>query len=470
MRLSSMHVIHFGPDGWCARLGEGEDFNDDNVARVADAAGAFWAGNHPGSTIYIGYDTRREAARFARLAGEVIASHGLRVLVSGEACPSPAVAWAINHDPASFGGLVVTASHRPGDYLGIRLREADGCASPEQNCEFVEQLVESGPTDARGEVELVDLTSPYVEALRATVDASLIGPAHLRVVVDPMYGSARDVFPRVLSEMGVEVHAIHTDPVSDFRGIHPEPVEPWVDECEQAVVETGSSAGLVCDGDGDRVGAIDETGSFVGAQKILNLLLWHLVKDRAEKGRVVITLSGSESTRRLAKKLGCSLSVTPIGFQWVHGELRHGDVILGGEETGGIMIPSHMPARDAIAVHLLLCELMATTGQSLGELLAQCDREVGHMDFARRDLRLDAASIQTLRNVLPGVNPASLAGKEPCGVTHADGLRLAFDDGSWVLLRPSNTEALVRVYAEASSVVDRDALLDAGCALARGKF
>lgn len=461
-------MIHFGTDGWRARV-DG-DFTDESVIRIADAAGSLWSQTHPGAIVYVGFDTRPGADRFARLAARVLAGHGLVAKLSDRYCPTPALSWTVARDDRSCGGLMVTASHNPNDYLGIKLRVADGGAGSSDFYEDLERAIDPDPTEARGAIGETDFVTPYLDHLTTLVDGDAIAAARLKVVYDPLYGSARGYLPDVLRALGVEVAEIHGRPDQDMDDIHPEPIEPWVDDCEQTVVATGAQAGLLNDGDGDRVGAVDERGRFVSPQKIIALILGHLSMNRGLTGRVVLNLSSSVLPRRVAKALGCRLSIKPIGFKHIYEEMLKRDVLLGGEEAGGIGITSHMPERDGLLMNLLLCELMAMSGKPLGELVDMMEQCCGHYYYARRDLRLENEVIEMLRTLLPGLNPPLVAGRKPSAVSHMDGLRLEFEDESWMLLRPAGTEPLVRVYAEAPTIELRDELLDAGCDIARGEL
>lgn len=458
-------MIHFGTDGWRARLDGG--FTDDNVARAADAAGKYWSRSAPGSVVYVGYDTRPGADHFAKLAGRVIARRGLEVKVSDRYVPTPALSWAIANDSDACGGVMITGSHNGQEYLGFKLRVADGTIGTSDFYEEIEDLVPYSPPKKRGEVEKVDFVSSYLEQLTGLVDGQRIHDARLKIVYDPMYGSASRYASDALIRLGVETAEIHSATGKVPDDIHPEPIEPWVDDCEDAVVSSGANAGLINDGDGDRVGAVDENGQFVSQQKILALLLEHLVTNRGMTGRVVLTPASSVLVRRVAKKLGLRVAVKQIGFTHICREMAKGNILIAGEEAGGIAVPSLAPERDGLLMDLLLCELMAWSGKSLGELVAELEREHGKHYYARRDLRLAAEVIETLRTMLPGMNPPEVAGRKPVAVSHLDGMRMEFDDESWLLLRPSGTEPLVRVYAEAPTVEQRDELLDAGCELAR---
>lgn len=461
-----MEAIHFGTDGWRTRYDEG--FSSENVARVADATGRLLSDAHPAGAVVVGYDTRRGGAELARVAAEVLASHGLRALLSSQSCPLAALSWYVAHNEEVVAGLMVTGGHSSAEANGVRLRTADGFACDREFYEELEAAVPPEPPQARGTCEVADIVTPYLDDLLARVDTEAIRASGLTVVHDPMFGTSRGLLKRALGSLGVEVSEVRGENDPLFGGIRPEPVEPWVSDCQHAVVERGASLGLINDTNASRTGAVDETGLYVSIHKIMALLLDLLVGYRGQRGRVVITTPGSVLVRRQATRLGCPLTVAPVGFSRVCAEMRRGDVLLGGEETGGISIPAHLYERDGLLVDLLLCELMARSHKSLGTLVSELEDRVGHMDYGRRDLQLDPASLQMFRNMLPGLNPQSVAGMRPVDVDHTDGLRLGFADDAWLLLRPSGGEQLVRIYAEAPTVLERDALLDEGCAIARG--
>ena len=458
-------MIHFGTDGWRARADA--DFTEENVVRVADAAAECWSRRAPGSTVYVGYDTRLGAEFFARVAAGVLGAHGLSVKLCDRFAPTPALSWAVAADPAACGGLMITGSHNPMGYLGIKLRVEDGTIGFADFYEEVEQLVPPDATGRRGPFELVDFCTPYLERLLTLVDMQAISDARLKVVYDPMYGAASGYFSGLLVSSGVETAEIHSAGETGWADIHPEPIEPWVDACERAVVRCEANLGLVNDGDADRVGAVDENGRFVSQQKLIGLLLGHLAVDRGMTGRVVLNLSTSVFVRRIAQRLGLRVVVKPVGFIHIYRELSKGGVLIAGEEAGGIAVPAFMPERDGLLMNLLLLELMAQTGKSLATLVAETEARFGSCFYARRDLRMPPEEIEVLRTMLPGLNPPLVAGRTASAVSHMDGLRMEFEDESWLLLRPSGTEPLVRVYAEAPTIELRDKLLDEGCAIAR---
>lgn len=461
-------IIHFGTDGWRART-DGT-FTEANVLRIAEAAADIWQSCHPGATVYVGYDVRPESRGFAELAAGAIAAQGLNAVLCERYVPTPALAWAAAHDGDACGALMVTGSHHPQGYLCIKLRMGDGSTANQDFIEELEGKVAPEPMALSDSYKTLDIIPSYIDALERFVDADAIAAAHLHVVVDPLYGAARGYLAQALRDLGCEVHELHAAEMPEGEEMRPDPVEPWVDACERAVVEDGAYAGLLNDGDADRVGAVDERGRFVHPHQIMALVLGELVVRRGMAGRVVVNLSCSTLVKRFAEALGCRVTVKPIGFKHIAAEMQKGDVLMGGEEAGGIGVAEHMPERDGLLVNLLLCELMAKTGKPLGALIDEMEAAFGRTWYARRDLRLEAEVIETLRTLLPGVNPQTVNGKVPKSVSHMDGLRLDFEDGTWLLLRPSGTEPVVRVYAEAFSIEDRDALLDAGCAMARGEI
>lgn len=463
-------MIHFGTDGWRARL-DG-DFTEESLVRMADAVGAVWSRRAPGAIVYVGYDTRAAAESFACLAGRVLAAHGLVAMVGDRPAPMPAVSWTVAHDPRSCGGFMVTGSHSPADYLGVKLRRADGGTLTVEMEEEIEGAIGFDATEQRGSIIRRDFVTPYFDAVSALVDADAISSARLRVVYDPLYGSVRGYLPQLLGSMGVETVEIHGHDDLGTAEFHPDPIEPWVDDCERAVVEQGASAGLVNDGDGDRVGAVDERGRFVSPHKIIALLIRHLVRCHGLSGRVVVNQSTSIIARRAAEAEGCRVTVKPVGFKYIYEEIDKRDVLIGGEEAGGICVPGMVPERDGVVVNLLLCELMAKAGKPLGVLVDEMERELGTTRYARRDLRLEQGEIEMLRMLLPGMNPEVVVddvAMKPEHVSHLDGLRLEYPDESWLLVRPSGTEPVVRVYAEAPTVEVRDQLIEAGCDIARGR-
>ena len=517
--------IHFGTDGWRAIIGE--DFNPQSLARAVQAAAltfrrqalAKTASEEAGlseepkpseepseklpddATILVGYDCRLNAGRYASLAATVIASAGFKVQISDRYCPTPALCWTIAHDPCIVGGLMLTSSHNPAEYLGIKLRMSDGGASPQAFTNEVEATLSDGlpecfdealknydeavngtpdepaiPLEAAPYLHFTDIMSAYLDALRASVDTDLIKASSLKLVIDPMYGAGRSYLANLLREMGAEVLEINCDNDPSFKGLHPEPILPWVKDGLDTVAEFGFDACFITDGDADRIGAADGTGTYVTSHRLLALLIGHLVEGRGLRGRVVRTQAGSNLLRRLCDRLGLTLTTCPIGFKWIYEEMLVGDVLIGGEESGGMGIPSHVLERDGLLMALMLSELMAKKGKKLKELVDEMLALLGTLEYKRHDLRLTPEQKELFLKghvnseaVLPEQYQEMFAplGEQLIEIKRGDGIKFSLASDAWLLIRPSGTEPLVRVYAEADSNDQVQSLLDLGCSLAQ---
>lgn len=473
-----MSDIHFGTDGWRAIIGEG--FTLENAVKVANAAAIAFsekaahderdsqAQAQEAGKLYVGYDCRQDAAMYAENVAEAAANHGFKVVLTDKFCPTPALCWSVAHDPEAVGGIMLTSSHNPAEYLGIKLRMADGGASPKEFTDRVEVILDNFASNSAedvtnaipGEAIEADIMTPYLAALRQQVDEEAIRAAGLRIVVDPLYGAGRGYLAEMLRSMGVKVEEINnaTDPT--FDGLHPEPIPPWIDRGLAKVAELGYDALFINDGDADRIGAGDSKGDFVNPHRIIALVTQHLV-NRGETGRVVSTVTSSALLDRLCRKLGLELVITPVGFKWIYGEMAKGGVMIGGEESGGIGLPEHVKERDGLLMALLLTEMMAQTGKNLGTLVDELLDDLGHMEFARRGLTVTDEQMDAFRNsTMPDFTPENVLGESIVNIDRRDGVKFIFGDDSWVMMRPSGTEPLVRVYAEAATKEKVNALLD----------
>ena len=568
-RQSQTDTIHFGTDGWRAIIDA--DFNPRSLARVADAAARVYAEQlaagdgawaqrdaaasdgaesdspKPASddtpaarpAILVGYDCRRDAGRYAVLAATVLAAQGFDAIVSDRYCPTPALCWTIANSPRIVGGLMLTSSHNPAEYLGLKLRMSDGGASPQDFTDLVEQALHDGPPECfdaamanfaaavsgtpeqpatglpdvalpaaalpavpavpavpvapavpavpatpaapaaapAATLRFQDIMSGYLSALRSAVDEHTIKRASLRIVIDPMFGAGRGYLAGLLRDMGVEVTEVNAANDPSFNGLHPEPIMPWISVGAEKVAELGYDACFVTDGDADRIGAVDESGSYVSSHRVLALLIAHLVEDKGQSGRVIRTRAGSNLLRRQCQRLGLELCSKPIGFKWIYQEMLQGDVLIGGEESGGIGIPGHVRERDGLLMALLLTELMAEKGRGLRQLVAEMLEELGTLEYARRDLQLSdgqkqallKAHVQNTKLDVAGYQALFTAlGEELTAVSGGDGIKFDMASDAWLLVRPSGTEPLVRIYAEAADSQQVEELLDIGCALAQG--
>jgi phosphomannomutase len=462
-----MAAIHFGTDGWRAIIGE--DFTPDNVNRVIDAAArvfkedAIAQGANPDApgVLIVGHDCRQDAHAYAQLAAQVAAGHGFEVLLTQDYCPTPALCWSVAHNDQAVGGIMLTSSHNPAEYLGVKLRMADGGASPAEFTDRVEAVLPPEPTEVLGSYTEVDLMSAYLASLEELVDVEAICNAGLRVVVDPLYGAGRGYLAGVLRDMGVEVTEINNACDPTFDGLHPEPIQPWVDRGLAKAAEIKADALFINDGDADRIAAGDSRGNYVNAHRIITLLTKHMV-ERGETGRVVSTITASAMLDRMCRKLGLELVSTPVGFKWIYGEMEKGGVMIGGEESGGIGLPNHVKERDGLLMALLLTECMAQSGKDLGTLVDEMLEDIGRLEFARRGLSITPEQMERFRaETVPTYTAEEVCGKRVVDVDRRDGVKLLLEGDAWVMMRPSGTEPLVRVYAEAATTEEVEALLDA---------
>lgn len=462
-----MADIHFGTDGWRAIIGE--DFTPDNLNRVVAAAARIFkeeavaAGRDADAlgTLIVGHDCRQDAHAYAELAAQVAAGEGFNVLLTEDYCPTPTLCWSVAHNDDAMGGIMLTSSHNPAEYLGVKLRMADGGASPAEFTDRVEAVLPPEPTDILGPFQTADLMTDYLAALRELVDVEAIRGANLRVVCDPLYGAGRHYLADLLRDMGAEVVEIHNAEDPTFAGLHPEPIQPWVDEGLAKVGELGYDALFINDGDADRIAAGDSRGNYVNAHRIITLLTKHMV-DRGETGRVVSTVTASAMLDRMCRKLGLELVSTPVGFKWIYGEMEKGGVMIGGEESGGIGLPDHVKERDGLLMALLLTECMAQSGKDLGAIIDEMLADIGRLEFARRGLSITDEQMARFRaETVPAYTADEIAGKRVLDVDRRDGVKLLLEGDAWVMMRPSGTEPLVRIYAEAATTDEVNELLDA---------
>lgn len=460
-----MGIIRFGVNGWRARVGDG--FNEDSVVRITHALGKLWAVRNEGATVLVGYDTRRDSKRLAVVASQVLAACGLRAMVSSQACPTPALSWSVARDRLCVGGVVLTASQMPCEYGGLVVRGADGGPITPRFAAAVDQAIEPTATRDRGIIiEYTDVVSTYLDALVNEADRALIAAASLRVVVDTMYGAGCEYAANLFRRLGCEVIALHEVPISDFRGLHPDAREPWVDECERAVRKYKADMGIVFDGDCTRFAVIDEDGKLVSPHDLAPLVLEHVVRQRGAQGRVVSTAASSVRIARQAERLDCDYTMTAVGVDALYREFYEGDVILATDETGAITVPSHFPERDGMVGAVMLTELVAGAGESMRGLVEQCEAQIGVMEYAARTIRLDPARTQRLRNLLPGLDPSEALGERPDFITRPGGLRAELQDGSWLFLAPSYTGSGARAVCEAPTRARCEQLLSAAQRLA----
>ena len=452
-----MSDIKFGTDGWRGIIAD--DFTFDNVRRVAGAIASYVLKNEASRVVIVGYDTRFASDRAARLVSRVLADAGLRVLLSNSDLPTPAVSYNVKKLGAA-GGVVVTSSHNPWNWNGVKFKARFGGSATPAIMKAIEDELAAGamPKGNSGHIEEADLQPAYIEAICQFADLELIRRANFKVAIDSMYGSGRGVLTGIFDKAGIQYIAIRQEHNPLFPDINPEPILPHVAMLQQTVKKQKCDAGFATDGDADRIGAVTEDGAFVDSHKCFAILLNWLLVRKKWPGDVVRAFNTTRMLDRIAAKHGRQLIECSIGFKYIADYMMEREILIGGEESGGIGFGRYLPERDGILNSLLLANVMAEERKPLGQLVADLQREYGAHFYGRRDLHVSdeikngaidrAADVKTTT-----LGPYSIVRKE-----NRDGIKFflnASNDGNgadpWVLFRASGTERLLRVYAEAAS-------------------
>lgn len=472
--------IRFGTDGWRAVIGD--EFTFANVRHVAQAIADYLNQTRGTSNapVVVGFDTRFLSDRYALEVARVLADEGLNVVTSKSDCPTPAMAYAITHLGA-LGGVMVTASHNPPRYNGLKFKGYHGGPGLDAETRDIERILErnlqngvaptdngwalSNDTHSYPGIQRFDPLPSYLAHVRSLVDLDAISRCNLRVAIDPMFGAGRGYTAAFLREAGCEITEIHGELNPGFGGLHPEPIERNLKALIQTVRDGKFDLGLATDGDADRIGAVDAEGNFVDPHRIFALVLHHLVEKRKQRGAVVKTVSTTQLLNRLARHYGLPLYETPVGFNHICNLMLTDDVLIGGEESGGITIRGHVPDGDGVLMSLLLIELLSARGQSLGEAIADLMREFGEFRYGRNDVHTKAFDKTQLTAQLMAEAPQRILDRDVVEVSGKDGIKYIMDDDSWLLIRPSGTEPVLRIYAEASTNDRVGQLLAAGAAL-----
>jgi phosphoglucomutase len=478
-----MGTIKFGTSGWRGVIAE--DFTFAGVRAVSRAIGEYVQEQDAGAKgrgVVVGYDPRFLSEAFAAEASRVLATQGIRVFLCDRDTPTPVVAYEILRRQAA-GGIIVTASHNPPEYSGVKFSAAwGGPALPAETKQIEDRanliLADGGPgpapvgslaeSEARGLIVRIDPRPSYLDRLRALADLGMIGRGRLKVVMDPLYGSARGYLDLLLREAGCELVLLHDWRDPYFGGRSPEPSQENLRELASRVVESGAHLGLATDGDADRFGLVDADGSFLEPNYFLGLLLSHLVKARGWTGGVARSVATSHLVDAVARHLHIPIYETPVGFKYIGELITQDRVVLGGEESAGLSVKDHVPEKDGILACLLAAELVASRGRTcLKALLEELYAEVGTVLTKRLNFHLEPRAVASLRERLQEP-PKHLAGRAVIQVNRLDGVKMILEDGSWLLLRPSGTEPVVRVYVEASTAQQLDALVAEGKAFLEG--
>ncbi len=462
--MTTVNPIKFGTDGWRGIIAA--DFTFDRVARLAPLAAQVLADNYgqtTGSrTMIVGYDRRFMAEDFAQTAAESLQKAGFDVLLSQSYAPTPAFSWAARSENA-LGAIVLTASHNPAKYLGLKVKGYFGGSVSPEITQQIEALLSNPPqfNANAGKLSTFEPWSSYCQGLRQKVNIAAIANAiesgQLKVYSDVMHGAAATGLERLLG-VGITELRGNRDPL--FGGGSPEPLPRNLREIIDKLAHSANLAplrvGLVFDGDSDRVAAIDGQGNFLSTQNLIPILIEHLAGKKGMRGEIVKTVSGSDLIPKLASLYGLSVFETPIGYKYIADRMLTTPVLIGGEESGGVGYGTHIPERDALLSALYVLEAVVESGQDLSDLYAQLQDKTGfHSQYDRIDLPL--ANMEARDQLITALDKEpfrEIAGKQVTDCNTMDGYKFRLEDGSWLLIRFSGTEPVLRLYCE-SSTLDR---------------
>jgi phosphomannomutase len=473
--------IKFGTDGWRAVIAE--DFTFANVARVAQAAANYWKSEvqSPKSKVFgyelkvvVGYDRRFLSDQFAQRTAEVFAGNNFEVVLAPEPTPTPSVSFAVQN-LCAVGGVMITASHNPAIFNGFKLKSDYGGSSDSETCRSVEGFLDRNPVKTMpladaikaGRVQICDVRPAHYAALKKLVNFKLIAKSKLRFAHDALFGVGAGCFEQLLAGTTCKVTTLNGEHDVFFGGINPEPVVQNYARSQAFLKKHPHDICLVTDGDADRVGGMDGHGGYLTTHQIICLLLHHLIVNRKGRGRVVKALTTTSMVDKMCAAYGLPLVETGVGFKYICAEMLKGDVLLGAEESGGIGFAGHIPERDGILAGLMLLELLATENVSVNRLLAKLEKQFGPHCYGRIDTRYPLEKRASLMDFLKNHPPARLLRSPMVGMKTFDGVKFVAQDTSWLMLRGSGTEPVLRIYAEAKSDAGVQKLLKLGVSLTR---
>ncbi len=453
-------AIKFGTSGWRAIIAE--DFTVSNVRRAVTGIARYVAGKNPGrGRVIVGRDPRYMGERFVEIAAEILAAHGVKPLVIADAAPTPAISYEVIRAKAD-GAINFTASHNPPEYSGIKFSTPDGAPALPDVTGAIEALIAANgdagtAIPAKAESETIDPRPAYLARLQELVDLPLIRTAGLKIVFDPLWGAARGYSDSLLRDAGIQVTTVHDVRDVLFGGHAPEPDGHLLNDMRAKMKETGAKIGISTDGDADRFGIVDEVGTFIQPNYIIAVLFDYLIETRGWKNGVAKSVATTNMINALAEHYGVQLHETPVGFKYIGELIKQDKIAIGGEESAGLSIRYHVPEKDGIIAGLLCCEAVARRKRSIGAQIKDLFGKVGSFYPHRENFRLTPEVKEQFTSKLKS-DPAEFSGRKVKQVVRTDGLKLVFDDGSWVCYRMSGTEPVVRVYTEARSESEMEKL------------
>lgn len=450
--------IKFGTDGWRGIIADNYTFKNLEILSqaVADYLGS-------GKKAAIGYDTRFMSNVFAGVSAGVLRNNGIEVLVSDRAIPTPALSYAVQLRKLDLG-IMITASHNPAEYNGFKIKTPSGGAAGPEVTEKIEALLRKNPlaeaketSGSQTKITTVDLARDYINFIRSYIDLKKIKNKRFKVLVDVMHGSGDSFIAQILKGAKIRLEFIRHTINPCFGGARPEPIEENLKELKDRVKKEKFDLGIALDGDADRIAAVAPGGVFVHPQKILGLLALHLNQDRGWSGGVVKTICGTNMIDNIAKFLNVKLYETPVGFKYISNLMEKEDILVGGEEAGGMGVKGYIPERDGTMAGLLLLEMMVYRNKDILKILKETEKKFGKYYYLREDLRL-SKRVEPAKDILPN----ELLGRKVVEFKDLDGIKLICEDQSWLMFRGSGTEPIMRIYAEARSLLRARKLLEYG--------
>jgi alpha-D-glucose phosphate-specific phosphoglucomutase len=451
-----MSVIKFGTSGWRGIISD--TFTFANVELAAHAIGKYLTDNPPPGArkiIIVGHDTRFLSRQFAERCAQIVAGYGFEAWLTDRDAPTPVISHSIRLHKAS-GGINITASHNPPEYNGLKFNEANGAPASPETCRGIEEAVDSSQFSGlssqleKGTVKIFNPLPAYVAQLRKLVDFAALKKHRKKCVVELMYGTGRGYLDVLLAKCGWQVEALHGEINPLFGGGHPEPIRENCGELLARMKKSRATIGLGLDPDADRFAVVDNDGTFISANQVLALTLYHLVKNRHWTGAVVRTVATSHLVDAVAGLYGVPVRETPVGFKYIGAVMESEPVIVGGEESNGLSVKGHVPEKDGVLACLLMAELVAYEGRSLRKILAEIEQRAGKIVSDRINLRVTPErKEQLLAKFAAGLE--EFAGRKVTGGVTIDGFKFLLGDGRWVMFRASGTEPVFRCYLEAQS-------------------
>ena len=450
-----MSEIKFGTDGWRGVIGDNYTFKNLKILSqaVADYLGA-------AKRVAVGFDTRFMSGAFAELVSDILKNNGMEVALSDRPIPTPALSLAVKSKKMDLG-IMITASHNPPEYNGFKIKDPSGGSAGIEVTEDIESRLGKTPvkeySTTAGRVGKVDFIRDYVRFIRSYIDLKKIKNKKFKVLVDAMHGSGDSFIAQMLEGTAIKLEFMRHEINPSFGGSRPEPVEENLEELKQRVKKEKFDLGIALDGDADRIAAVAAGGVFIHPQKILGLLALHLHQDRHWSGGIVKTIAGTTMIDNIAKFLNVKLYETPVGFKYISDLMETQNIIAGGEEAGGMGVKGYIPERDGTVAGLLLLEMMAYRNKNILRILNETEKQFGKYYYLREDLQL-AQRMEPKREDLPH----QLLGKKAIQIKDYDGIKLIYEDESWLMFRGSGTEPIMRIYAEAKSLAKSKKLLKLG--------